>query len=307
MTLIVADDLYMKHLTGPFHPECPARYQVIKQALTEANLMQNTLKPRRALKEEILLCHTPEYYQIVEQDVPTRNVLSTGDVTLCPASLDIALLSAGGVLTAVDAVMEGKSKTAFCLIRPPGHHATTSQGMGFCIFNNVAIGARYVQKKYGIKRVLIVDWDVHHGNGTQEIFEKDPTVFYFSTHEWGIYPGTGRTDEKGAGTLCNCPINPTSHADQDIQKAFETVLVPAMEKFKPEFVFISCGFDALSTDLLGHLNLTPESFATLTGIVQGIADRYAQGKLVSCLEGGYDLNGIGAAAVAHVKALNLKK
>ena len=309
---IVADDLYVKHLTGPFHPECPARYQVIKQLLTESKLMHpgNTLKPRRATREEVLLCHTPEYYQTVVEDVPNRLELSTGDVTLCPDSLDIALLSAGGVLTAIDAVMEGKSKTAFCLIRPPGHHATASVGMGFCIFNNVAIGARYLQKKWGIQRVLIVDWDVHHGNGTQDIFESDPSVFYFSTHEWGIYPGTGKVSEtgkgKGEGFTLNCPIKPGLHSDKQIQQAFEKELVPAMDRFKPEFIFISCGFDALNTDPLGHLNLKPESFALLTKIVRSIADKYAQGRVISCLEGGYDLNlihGIGAAAVSHVAAL----
>lgn len=309
--LIVANQqAYMRHQTGKGHPEDPRRVQVIEEALTQAQLMKpaNTLKPRFATYSELTLCHTPSYIRRVENEVAmlppgTVRQLSTGDVNISPDTLDAARLSAGGVLTAVDAVMRGKSNKAFCLIRPPGHHGASNIGRGFCVFNNVAIGARYVQEKFGVKRVLIVDWDAHHGDGTQAIFEKDPSVFYFSTH--GImYPGTGHAHETGVGNLCNCPIPASPSANQDIIKAFQEKLFPAMEEFQPEFIFISCGFDALHTDPLGgQLGMKPEDFATLTHIVKEIGQKYAKGRIVSCLEGGYDLNGIGAAAVAHVESL----
>ena len=195
---------------------------------------------------------------------------------------------------------------AFCAVRPPGHHANAGRGMGFCLFNNIAIAARYAQRKHGVGRVMIVDWDVHHGNGTQDIFYADASVFFFSTHQWPLYPGTGRADETGegpgAGTTMNFPF-PPDQGGREILGAVENALVPAAEKFQPELLLISAGFDSRVGDLLGRFTLTDEDFADLTRVVMEIADRHAGGRVVSMLEGGYSLPGLGSAAAAHVQAL----
>jgi acetoin utilization deacetylase AcuC-like enzyme len=318
-TLIVQSPEYTRHLTGQGHPESPSRYRAIVEALSQTGLAgeNNVLPPRSASAEDVLRCHTEEYLAIVERDVTLSGLrgiddgtypLSTGDATVCPESLKVALLAAGGVLTGVDAVMEGKAKNVFCVVRPPGHHACSNQGMGFCLFNNVAIGARYVQEKYGIDRVLIVDWDVHHGNGTQEIFEEDPTVFYFSTHREHFYPmGCGQAEQKGygegLGTTLNVPIPPGPVSRGKVLEAFKTRLVEAMKTFQPQVVFISAGFDAHYLDPLGGFTLQDEDFAILTKIICYVADQYAEGRLVSVLEGGYSLKGLSTAATAHVRAL----
>lgn len=311
--LIVEDQAYLKHLNGPYHVERPERFLAISEALAQAGLKTHTLKPRKAAKEDLLLCHTEDYIDLVAEETQLANrdgstELSTGDVNVCPQSFDIALLAAGGVLTAVDAVLTGQAKNAFCNVRPPGHHAKKSVGKGFCLFNNVAIGARYAQKKYPfIKKVLIVDWDVHHGDGTEDIFDEDPSVFYFSTHEKGNYPGTGFIYHtgigKGVGTIMNCPIMGGEESRNEVFKAFKEKLIPAMEQFKPDLVMISAGFDAHQYDLLGHFNLTDEDFAELTRLTKEIANRYAKERLISVLEGGYNLDALASAAVAHVKAL----
>jgi acetoin utilization deacetylase AcuC-like enzyme len=245
------------------------------------------------------LCHTPGYIEVVYEEVlfcgrtgarDGSYTLSTGDVQICPDSWRAGLLAAGGALMGVEAIMDGKAKTAFSYLRPPGHHACTAQGMGFCLFNNAALAARYAQRKYGIKRVLIADWDVHHGNGTQEIFESDPSVFYFSTHQAGIYPGTGLRNDRGTGlglgTKMNFPIRGGEKSREDVLKTFQVDLVVAMESFQPEFVIISAGFDGHAADPLGGFNLTEQDFADLTKIVKGIADKWSQGRVLSVLEGG---------------------
>jgi acetoin utilization deacetylase AcuC-like enzyme len=316
-TLLITDPLYAKHLTGRGHPESPYRIGSILHALQPLNLEKAS--PRDATEEEILLCHTPEYLKIAKEDVAAcaaRGIvdgscyLRTGDAPICPESYAIALKAAGAVLTAIDKVLSNTNPNAFCLVRPPGHHAESFRGMGFCIFNNVAIGARYAQKKYGIKRVLIVDWDVHHGNGTQEIFYSDPSVFYFSTHQFPLYPGTGAEREKGAGegigTTLNCPIAGGWGARDAVLEAFQTKLVPAMEKFRPELILISAGFDAHADDPLGGMDLTTDDFRELTKIVKEIANRFAQGRIVSVLEGGYNLAALAESAKAHVEELMRK-
>jgi acetoin utilization deacetylase AcuC-like enzyme len=232
--------------------------------------------------------------------------LSTGDTTVSAGSLDAAEFAAGGVLSAVDAVMTGKVKNAFCAVRPPGHHATLTRGMGFCIFNNVAIAARYVQKQYGVQRVLIVDQDYHHGNGTQEIFYDDGSVFYFSTHHFGAYPGTGAAAEtgrgKGAGKILNVPLPPGT-GDAPFLQAFDTKLAPAARAFKPEFILISAGFDAMRNDVLGHFDVTPSGFAAVARVVVDLANELCQGRVVSVLEGGYRLDGLAQSVTAHIKVL----
>ena len=308
MTCIVISPKSVEHITGFGHPERPERYVVIEKALRQAALLTETncLLARSATTNELALCHTRAYIDLVQREVGAlhneHRPLSTGDVIISPQSYEVALFAAGGVLTAVDAVMTKKATNAFCLVRPPGHHATAARGMGFCLFNNVAIGARYVQEKYGVKRVVIIDWDVHHGNGTEDIFCDDPSVFYFSTHQKGIYPETGNTS---FGNILNCPIPGGPRSREAVFRAFSEQLVPAMEQFRPECVFVSCGFDAHIEDPLAAFDLTDKDFFELTRIVKGIAHQYAGDRLISVLEGGYNLHAIAHASVQHLTALHL--
>ena len=253
--------------------------------------------------------HDRSYLELVRRElsnVTGVRELSTGDTLASADSLDVAHFAAGGVLNATDAVMAGTVKNAFCAVRPPGHHATPSRGMGFCIYNNVAIAARYLQKVHGVGRVLIVDWDYHHGNGTQDTFYEDPSVFYFSTHHYGAYPGTGNPSEKGAGKGVGTTLNvalPAGAGDAQFLQAFETMLVPAARAFKPDFILISAGFDAMRNDVLGRFDVTPDGFAALTRVVVRLANELCQGRVVSVLEGGYRLDGLAASVAAHVKVL----
>lgn len=315
MLYIVSDPIYTKHQTGFGHPEQAARAAVIDGMLTAAGLKTpaNTLKPRSANEQEIVLCHTTPYFHLVQNEVNALKddsqiaYISTGDAIICSRSFEVAMYAVGGTLIAIDQVLSTPGASAFCVVRPPGHHACSSQGMGFCLFNNIAIAARYAQKKYGIERVLIVDWDVHHGNGTQEIFYDDPTVFYFSTHEKNLYPGTGAAEEigegKGMGTTLNCPIQAGPQSRLDVIGAFGIQLREKMKTFRPNLVLISAGFDAHEADPLGHFNLTDNDFSLLTRIVQEIADEYAEGRIVSVLEGGYHLKTLASSALAHATAL----
>src|SRR5579862_4160038 len=280
-TGLLYDDVYLKHLSGNSgHPERPERLIFIREALEKAGLMQSLypIHPRRVTEEELELVHKPSYIALVRSELSNLQgfrELSTGDTLVSSGSLEAAEFAAGGVLNAVDAVMQGKVKNAFAAVRPPGHHATPTRGMGFCIFNNVAIAARYLQKKYGLHRVLIVDWDYHHGNGTQDIFYNDGTVFYFSTHHYGAYPGTGAASETGAGAgagkILNVPMTPGA-GDADFLQVYETKLVPAARQFKPDFILISAGFDSMQRDLLGQFNITPQGYAAMTRVVMKLAD-----------------------------------
>ena len=300
-TVLCADPICREHLAGrDDQPERPERFDYVVKALAPLNLQR--VESRAAAEDELALCHTREYLAIAHRDVSSgRLYLSTGDTDIGPNSWDVAVRAAGGVLNAVDAILAGRARNAFCAVRPPGHHATAARGMGFCLFNNVAIAARYAQRRHGVGRVLIVDWDVHHGNGTQDIFYADPSVFFFSTHQWPLYPGTGRRDEtgadKGQGTTMNFPL-PAGSGRREILGAIQTSLIPAMRDYRPEFVLISAGFDSRVGDLLGRFTLTDQDFADLTSSIQEI-----QPRLVSVLEGGYNLPGLATAARAHVDAL----
>ena len=304
-TALIADPLFRDHLAGRQHPERPERFDAVLNGLSRAGLLDRMLllEARTATGDELLLCHTAEYLKTVRRDVESgRRYLSTGDTDITPNSWDVATRAVGGVLNAVDAVLSGSARNAFCAVRPPGHHANAARGMGFCLFNNAAIAARYAQRNHGVGRVLIVDWDVHHGNGTQDIFYRDASVFYFSSHQWPLYPGTGRADETGdgpgEGATMNFPF-PAGAGRREILGAVENHLLPAAARFQPDLVLISAGFDSRVGDPLGRFTLTDIDFADLTRAVMGIAG----GRVVSVLEGGYNLDGLASAAAAHVAAL----
>jgi acetoin utilization deacetylase AcuC-like enzyme len=308
-TALLADPIFREHLAGREHPERPERFDAVVRGLRQAGLLERLARVdrRAATEEELLLCHTAEYLRTAKHDVLSgRPSLSTGDTDITPNSWDVASQAAGGVLNAVDAVATGRVRNAFCAVRPPGHHATASRGMGFCFFNHAALAARYAQRRHGLERALIVDWDVHHGNGTQDIFYSDPTVFFFSTHQWPLYPGTGRADETGegagVGTTLNFPF-PAGSGRKEILGAVENSLVPAAERFRPDLVVISAGFDSRVGDPLGRFTLTDRDFGDLTRAVMEMAARHAGGRVVSVLEGGYNLDGLASAAAAHVEAL----
>ncbi|MBL8209695.1 MAG: histone deacetylase [Bryobacterales bacterium] len=305
----MADPVSVQHDTGPNHPERPERYQVIHNALDQAGILKRftAIPSRAATEDEIAACHTREYIATARRDIARgARTLSTGDTAISPKSFDVARNAAGGALNAIDAVVTGKAKNAFCLLRPPGHHATPDRGMGFCVFNNVAIAARYAQRRHGLDRILIVDWDVHHGNGTQDIFYTDGSVLFFSTHQHPWYPGSGMTDEtgegKGKGRILNRPLAAGAGRDE-ILGAFRDTLKPAADAFKPDLVLISAGFDSRQDDPLGRFRLTDADFSELTSLMLEIAAKHAKGRLVSVLEGGYNLNGIGPAVTAHLKTL----
>jgi len=308
-TGLVFDAEFVRHDPGEDHPESPDRYRALKRALDRSGLMERVghIPAREATDDDLHLCHTKGYIATVRHDIVRKSpALSTGDTGLCEHSENVAGLAVGAALSAVDAVMSVRQRNAFVAVRPPGHHVTATRGMGFCIYNNAAIAARYARKAFGVERVLIADWDVHHGNGTQDIFYEDPGVFFFSTHQSPWYPGTGAADETGAGagkgTTMNCPFHAgAGHAE--VVGAFRKKLAPAMEVYKPELVILSAGFDSRRGDPLGRFVLRDEDFRELTDIAMGIAERWAGGRVVSVLEGGYNLTGLGQAAVAHIEAL----
>ncbi len=308
--VLVSDLAYQKHDTGFGHPEQPKRIKAVLKALDQAKLSEGFRKvePRLCEDADILRCHTENYLASVKADVASgATTLRTGDTTIGKESLDVAKLAAGGLLSAVDEVLTGKATRAFCVSRPPGHHATPNKGMGFCLFNNAAVAARYAQQKHKVGKVLIVDWDVHHGNGTQDIFYEDESVFFFSTHQSPWYPGTGALDEggkgKGLGTIMNRPFPAGSGHDAIVTSAFGDDLTNAMTKYRPELVIISAGFDSRLGDPLGQFRLTDDDFRALTKIILDLAKEHADGKVVSVLEGGYDLNGLGKAAATHAKSI----
>jgi acetoin utilization deacetylase AcuC-like enzyme len=293
MTLLVSDPLYLEH-SAPDHVECPERVQVILDHLARRGLLQRLrpLPARDATIEELTSCHDRALVDAVRQASERGGGWFDSDTYLNARSYAAAVRAVGGVLAACEAVDGGKDRTAFCLVRPPGHHATPSTAMGFCLFNNVAIAARRLKR-----RVLIVDWDVHHGNGTQDIFWGDPSVWYLSTHRWPFYPGTGREEERGAGNIVNLPMGEFTPREAFLDR-FRSGLERAGTEFKPEFVLVSCGFDAYERDPIGGLGLEPRDYRTMTDLVRGLG-----APVVSALEGGYSLSGLGPCAEAHVEGL----
>lgn len=308
---IVNDPRFAFHKTGFGHPESPKRVEFILKTLEQAKILtkETSLSPRFATKEELTLAHSPEYVSLTEKEAllcakDEVRMLSTGDVMISQESFEIGKLAVGAVLVAVDAIMDRLYSSIFAVIRPPGHHASNSIGMGFCLFNNVVIGALYALKNYPeINRVLIVDWDLHHGNGTEDLVKFDPRIFYFSTHQSPLWPGTGQKEQKGCGNVCNIPVMPGKTSRQALLDAYTYELPQLMSHFKPDFVFISAGFDAHKADPLGNLELESEDFFTLTQTIKKIAETYSKGRVISVLEGGYNLPALAESALEHVKGL----
>ncbi len=301
--------IYLEHKTRTGHPETPQRLKAITQRLNESGLLSKlvTLDPAPASLEWLTTVHTPQYVERVRKSCREgAATMDSMDTPISRESYDVAVAAVGGVLSAIDAIMEEKVNNAFCAVRPPGHHALKDRAMGFCLFNNVAIAARYIQKKHKLDKILIVDWDVHHGNGTQEMFYEDPTVFYFGVHRYPFYPGTGSAAERGSGKGLECNLNvplPAGSGDKEYQKVFREKLVPAALDFHPDFVLISAGFDAHEDDPLGGMKVTAAGFGQLTRIVRELAEEYCRGRLLSVLEGGYSLEGLAESVEAHLRVL----
>ncbi|UCB53219.1 MAG: histone deacetylase [Candidatus Zixiibacteriota bacterium] len=299
---------YLKHDSGPDHPESKERLSALMAHLERKGLVSQlkSIEPRPASVGRIGAVHDPSYIKRVEKLCEDGGGVLDPDTQVGPESYRAALLAAGGVMAASDAVMNKKIKNAFCAVRPPGHHAERSRAMGFCIFNNVAVAARYVQKKWGLGKVLIVDWDVHHGNGTQSIFWDDPTVFYFSTHQFPYYPGTGSENEVGGGEGEGYSFNMPMYAgsgDLEYVEAFENIFYPLATKFSPEFIFISAGFDAHQDDPLASISLSESGFKKLTQVIVKLAAKSCEGRLVSVLEGGYNLRSLSISVEKHIRVL----
>ncbi|MTI42704.1 acetoin utilization deacetylase AcuC-like enzyme [Roseibium hamelinense] len=304
-TLLLHHSSYLDHLTPVGHPERPDRLRAVDRILEHEKFqaLERDLAPVGTV-EDIARAHPMSYVDMLHNLSPDEGLARVdADTTMSPGTWEAALRGVGGACRAVDEVLDKKVQNAFSASRPPGHHAEKDRAMGFCFFNNVAVAARYAQNKYGLDRVAIIDFDVHHGNGTQDIFWSDPSVMYCSTHQMPLYPGSGAADETGdAGTIVNAPLPPG--ADGTVFKeAMDSVILPRLNDFRPELVIISAGFDAHMRDPLGGLNFTETDFAWATRALMGIADQHADGRVVSVLEGGYDLEGLARSVAAHVLTL----
>lgn len=309
-TAIIHHPVFEKHDTGAGHPETSARYRVVIDALkADDDLWKDVVEVEatEAKRSDIQACHTPQHFKHVEEVVREGRGYLDADTMVSGDSLEAALRGAGGSCQAIDLIIEGAARNAFVPVRPPGHHATPDRAMGFCLFNNTGVAARYAQKRHKeIDRVAILDWDVHHGNGTQGIFYDDPSIFYFSMHQYPWYPGTGSRGEtgqgRGRGYTLNVPLRAlTPTGDQ--RRAFDSAIEDIAAKFTPDLVIISAGFDAHADDPLGQLLLTDEDFVQMTRVVKQWADESCGGRIISCMEGGYNLDTLGETVRAHVREL----
>jgi acetoin utilization deacetylase AcuC-like enzyme len=307
MTLLYSDPLFLKHKTGA-HPERADRLRAISARLEKAGLVERCTRGacRPLTEEAVTEVHSPEMIARIRQ--LTHGGHLDPDTVVSPDSLGVALTAAGTCASAVDAVLSGAEHTALCLVRPPGHHATPTRSMGFCLFNNIALAAHHAKKAHGLMRLLVVDWDVHHGNGTQDVFYEDPAVMFFSIHRFGhgFYPGTGDADEtghgKGLGYTRNEPVRYGTRR-RDFHGCFRNALEESADRIKPELVLLSSGFDAHRQDPIGSLGLETEDFAVLTREVLDVAKVHAGGRVVSCLEGGYDLDALAESVEEHLTEL----
>ena len=304
-TLLITHPACLDHITPSGHPERPDRLRAVESAL-ESEKFQSLVRVQapRAELETVALCHPMDYVTQIRDATPKEGMVRLdADTSMSPGSFEAALRAVGGAIHAVDEVVGKKAANAFVATRPPGHHAETARPMGFCLFDNAAIAARYAQNRHGIARAAIVDFDVHHGNGSQEIFWADKTVMYCSTHQMPLFPGTGAVSESGEfNTVVNAPLRP-GDGSQVFRDAFESRVLPRLRDFKPELIVISAGFDAHMNDPLANINLIEADFAWATQKIMDVADRCADGRVVSLLEGGYDLEGLANSAAAHVTAL----
>ncbi|TWT21518.1 histone deacetylase family protein [Luteimonas marina] len=292
----------LEHDTGPGHPECPERLEAVLEAVHEAFPALEWIEAPRATRGQLLRVHDPALLAMVLAPHPQGSTRLDPDTVVSPGSPEAALRAVGAGIAATEAVMNGETDVAFCAVRPPGHHATIDAAMGFCLFDNIAVAAAHALDRFGLARVAIVDFDVHHGNGTQAIFERDPRVLYLSSHQSPLYPWTGAGSERGVGNLVNAPL-PAGAGSAPFRQAWAGTLLPALDAFAPQLVFISAGFDGDRRDPLAGLDLGPGDFDWLTGELCRLAARHACGRVVSMLEGGYDLQALREGAVAHVSAL----
>lgn len=305
-TGIVREDIYMEHVMDFYHPESPERLKRIYAMLDEIGPNNLTRIPARdATHDEIAYIHEPSYINSIYA-TKGKSIRLDPDTSTSPKSYEAAIKAVGGLLNLVDALMEGKIDNGFALVRPPGHHAEKNRAMGFCLFNNIAIAARYATKKHNIKRVIIIDFDLHHGNGTQHSFYRDQDVLYFSTHQYPYYPGTGWIDEVGDGDGRGYTVNvPFSYGmdDNDYIFAFKEVLVPISDMYKPELILVSAGFDAHFNDPLGGMRVTEEGYAAMTNIILSIAQKHCNGRVLYALEGGYGLDGLTKSVRAVIEEM----
>lgn len=303
-TLLVSDEIFLEHKVPEGHPERPDRLRAIDAALS-ADRFADLLRRGSVPVDDAVLttAHTAAYVAEVRDAIPaTGEAPLDGDTWVSPRSFEAASNAVGAACVAVEAVMDGEADNAFCASRPPGHHAEAATAMGFCLFANAVIAARHAQRHRGAERVAIVDWDVHHGNGTQAIVWSDPSIMYASTHQMPLFPGTGAESETGVGNIVNAPLS-SGAGGVEFAEAFSTRLLPALNAFAPDLVIISAGFDAHWRDPLASLNLTEEDFIWATEEVMAVADRHCGGRIVSLLEGGYDLKGLADSVAAHIEAL----
>jgi acetoin utilization deacetylase AcuC-like enzyme len=301
-TAVVIDQEYLKHMPGQFHPERPERIKVLLDLAAALDGGQfQLLAPRAATRAQIEACHSADHVALVESTAKTNQYALDGDTITSRDSFGVSLLAAGGFLRMLDAIAAGEFQGGFALVRPPGHHARPAQPMGFCLFNTIAIGAEHLKRAHGAQRILVMDWDVHHGNGTQEMFYADSSVLFISTHQYPFYPGTGAARETGAGAgegyTLNIPL-PAGCADGEYLGAFRDVIVPAVKRFQPEWILVSAGFDPHKRDPLGGMGLTEAGFAGMARALLRLAEEFSDSKIAFLLEGGYDLTALSASVAA---------
>jgi len=303
-TRLYSHPVFLEHLTPPGHPERPDRLRAIERVLEEEAFERlDRVEAPMGDEATLLYCHPEPHVERVRKAIPEEGIVAIdADTSVSPMSWEAALRAVGAANAAVDDVFSGKADNVFVAARPPGHHAEKTTAMGFCLFNQAAIAARHAQRRHGVDRVAIVDWDVHHGNGTQDIFWDDPSVMYCSTHQMPLYPGTGARTETGAGTIVNAPLSPRTGSDL-FREAFRSRVLPALDDFRADLIIVSAGFDAHHRDPLAQINLTEEDFDWATGQLMSRAERTAGNRLVSLLEGGYDLEGLSFSVAAHVSRL----
>lgn len=303
-TLLLHHAAFLEHVTPPGHPERPDRLRALHQAL-DNEAFQSLDRQDAPLADQTVaeLVHPGAYVEEIHEAVPEEGLVRLDpDTVMSPGTWEALMRALGAATFAVDAVVKGEAANAFAAVRPPGHHAETARAMGFCMFNIIAAAARYVQNSHGLERVAVVDWDVHHGNGTQEIFWSDPSVLYGSTHQMPLFPGTGALSETGVGNIFNAPLSPGDGSER-FRAAFNERILPAVDDFRPDMILISAGFDAHFRDPLAQIMLEAEDFAWATGKLMDLADQYCEGRIVSVLEGGYDLVGLAESAAAHIAQL----